>query len=62
MTRGVLRAAGMTPSRRQVSRVLSQIDPVGTALRRRTAIVRRTYVNPGPNAVWHMDAYHKLVR
>lgn len=62
MTRGALQAAGITVPRRQVARVLALVDPVGMRLRRRTAIVRRSYVNPGPNAMWHMDAYHKLVR
>ena len=56
-----------TPQRRgiQVRRLVIQellqyLDPEGCELRRAHRLRRRTYHNPGPNAVWHADGYDKL--
>ncbi|KAJ8270423.1 hypothetical protein GJAV_G00114410 [Gymnothorax javanicus] len=59
-----LRARGV---RVQISRVrdsLKRVDPDGTELR---AMANRThrhrqYSVPGPNAMWHIDGNHKLIR
>lgn len=39
---------------------ISQVDGVQKALRKNSTIKRRKYVSSRPNAVWHMDGYHKL--
>ncbi|KAF5281735.1 hypothetical protein FQR65_LT14575 [Abscondita terminalis] len=51
-----------TVQRRKVRRILSNIDPVGTALRWSSTVNRRTYRVPTPNSLWHMDTHLKLIR
>ena len=41
---------------------IHRVDPVNTALRRSTAVVRRVYHVGDPNEVWHFDGHHKLIR
>lgn len=38
------------------------IDPCGSVLQRFLVTERRSYDVPCPNAVWHIDGNHKLVR
>ena len=40
---------------------IHRVDPINTALRSIT-IRRRVYRCEGPNAVWHVDGNHKLIR
>lgn len=42
--------------------MLQQIDPVSTAQRWNPTIYRRKYYVPHPNALWHIDGNHKLIR
>mgnify|MGYP000654049422 CR=1 FL=1 len=58
---GGLRACGIFVQRYRVREILSTIDPVGRALRRRAAIQRRLYNVRAPNHLWHIDGNHKLV-
>lgn len=58
---GGLRARGIFVQRYRVREILSTIDPVGRALRRRAAIQRRLYNVRAPNHLWHIDGNHKLV-
>lgn len=58
---GGLRARGIFVQRNRIRDILSKIDPVGRALRRRAAIQRRQYNVKAPNHLWHMDGNHKLV-
>ena len=39
-----------------------QVDPVNTAVRRSVAIRIRSYWVSGPNALWHIDGHHELIR
>ena len=41
---------------------MRELDPVGTALRWRGTICRRKYNVRGPNALWHIDGNHKMIR
>ena len=41
---------------------IHRVDPINTALRRSVTIRRRRYVCAGPNAVWHIDGNHKLIK
>ena len=41
---------------------IHRVDPENTALRRSIAVRRRVYHASGPNAVWHIDGNHKLIR
>ena len=38
------------------------VDPQGVSLRPRQALHHREYSVPGPNSLWHVDGYHKLIR
>ncbi|XP_070410032.1 uncharacterized protein [Nothobranchius furzeri] len=52
--------AGYVVTQSTVRHLLKYIDPHGVAQRRRNRLTRRTYVNPGPNFMWHVDSYDKL--
>ena len=41
---------------------IHRVDPVNTAIRRSVTVRRRVYHVEGPNAVWHIDGHHKLIR
>ena len=51
---------GFTVSQDTVRLLLHIIDPEGIASRRRHRLVRRVYMNLGPNYLWHIDGYDKL--
>jgi hypothetical protein len=38
-------------------KLLREVDPEGSKLRRRKRILRRTYHSFGPNHIWHVDGY-----
>ena len=39
-----------------------RVDPINVSMRRMRVIRRRTYSVPGPNALWHIDGHHSLIR
>ena len=41
-------------------RILREIDPVQSAIRKSRTLRRRTYMSCGPNDTWHTDGYDKL--
>ena len=53
---------GMRVSRQKVRDSLLRVDPNGVMTRFKSAIKRRSYHVPGPNSVWHLDGYHKLIK
>lgn len=55
-----LEIEGLRIPRSIVQTILKDIDPRGTALRRRHRLHRREYKSPGPNFAWHIDGYDKL--
>lgn len=59
---GRLRSIALRVQRERVTEAIQRVDGVGVALRRRDAIQRRVYQITRPNAVWHADGYHKLIR
>jgi hypothetical protein len=52
---------GFRVQRRRVRESQHRVDPIATHLRHQAPIQRRTYSVKRPNALWHMDGYHKLV-
>ena len=46
----------------RVRNCLPSLDPVSTVLRWRSTIYRRKDNVPTPNALWHIDSNHKLIR
>eukprot|EP00112_Aurelia_sp_Birch-Aquarium-sp1_P020490 Seg5294.1 transcript_id=Seg5294.1/GoldUCD/mRNA.D3Y31 product="hypothetical protein" protein_id=Seg5294.1/GoldUCD/D3Y31 len=59
---GYLAAKGIRVRRQRIRDSLQRVDPVGVALRRCTAIRRRTYSVSSPLSLWHFDGNHKLIR
>ena len=59
MLRGVLKAKGIHISMVWLHDCLSDMNP---ALRWASPITRRVYSVPHPNALWHLDGNHKLIR
>ena len=62
MTDGRLRSQGILIQRERIRESLKRVDPVGSKLRRRMALHRREYHVKSPNALWHLDGHHKLIR
>lgn len=59
---GHLAAMGYRVQETRVRDSIRRVDPVGVAHRWIRGIRRRTYSVPSPNALWHMDGNHKLIR
>jgi hypothetical protein len=59
---GFLRRQGHRVQRRRVMMSLRRIDGLGRALRVHSTLQRRKYHVCRPNALWHMDGHHKLIR
>ena len=55
-----LRLKGIVVPRDMIMYRLQEIDPSGSARRRRKKLKRRLYQSPGPNFCWHIDGYDKL--
>jgi len=64
MLSGALKAHGIYVPYRRLRLALYVSDPGGAVLRRVANNLhrRRKYSVPGPNSLWHMDGYHKLIR
>ena len=62
MLRGVLNARGVYVSMVRLHDCLSEMDPASAALRWASLIHRRVYSVPHPNALWHLDGNHKIIR
>ncbi|KAF5347492.1 hypothetical protein D9758_015069 [Tetrapyrgos nigripes] len=48
--------------RLRVQESIDRVDPLGQVLRHYTATRRRRYKVSRPNALWHMDGHHKLIK
>ncbi|XP_044171565.1 uncharacterized protein LOC122955897 [Acropora millepora] len=59
---GALRSRGLKIQRWRVRQCLREIDPVGTVLRWRQVVQRRSYHVRSPNSLWHLDGNHKMVK
>ena len=55
-----LRSLGLVVCRNTVRLCLKYLDPEGVFNRSHHRLRRRTYVNNGPNYLWHLDGYDKL--
>jgi hypothetical protein len=59
---GYLRTRGLKVQHKRVMMSLKRIDGLGRILRHRQVTQRRTYTAKRPNAIWHVDGHHKLIR
>ena len=62
MLKGVLSSRGIEIPTVMLRECLAELDPINAALRSTGPISRRAYSVPHPNALWHMDGNHKLIR
>ena len=62
MMLGHLRARGLKIQQTRVRESMQRTDPCGTVLRWFQITERRSYNVASPNALWHIDGNHKLVR
>jgi hypothetical protein len=62
MVLGHLRSRGLKIQQHRVRASLRRVDPEGTTVRWMAAVHRRKYSVRGPNSLWHIDGYHKLIR
>ena len=60
--RGHLRSLGIRVQKRRVLGALQCVDRIGRLIRRRAVIQRRRYYSSRPNALWHCDGHHKLIK
>lgn len=60
--RGHLRSVGLRIQKQRVLDTLQRVDRVGRFIRRRGVIRRRKYFSSRPNALWHCDGHHKLIK
>lgn len=58
---GSLRGRGVIIPRQRLRENLMILDPVGRAVRKHKAIIRRVYNVVGANHLWHIDSNHKLI-
>lgn len=59
---GHLASRGIIVQRARLRGSIHRTDPENTAIRRSVAVRRRVYHVDGPNALWHLDGHHKLIR
>lgn len=59
---GHLRTLGHKVQQRRVQESVKRVDPLGQILRERNPIRRGKYKVSRPNALWHLDGHHKLIR
>lgn len=56
-----LRSQKIYIQRWRIRELVHSVDAVGARLRTRNPIIRRSYTNPRPMAVWHMDGHLKAI-
>ena len=59
---GRLHAEGIRVQRHRVRESIRRVDPSGVQSRLRRVLHRRRYEVDSPNALWHLDGHHKLIR
>ena len=62
LLQGLLQACGICVQRHRLRDSLKRVDPLLANAGWNTPISRRTYHNPGPNSLWHIDSHHSLIR
>jgi hypothetical protein len=59
---GFLRRQGFRVQQHRIWQSLRRVDRLGQRLRERRVTRRRKYRVARPNALWHVDGHHKLIR
>ncbi|KIO16538.1 hypothetical protein M407DRAFT_51805, partial [Tulasnella calospora MUT 4182] len=59
---GFIRRKNIRIQRQRIADSLKRIGGLSATLRKRNVIKRRAYKVSRPNALWHCDGHHKLIR
>lgn len=59
---GFIRKCGLRVKCIKIKQSMRRVDGPGQAIRPCIKIKRRYYRVPRPNALWHMDGHHKLIK
>ena len=59
---GLLRQRGIRITQSCLREAMHHVDPHGITVRFSDLIHRQKYHVPGPQALWHLDGNHKLIR
>lgn len=62
LLRGHLKRLGIIVQRERARLSMIRVDPINVCMRRMRVIQRRSYSVPDPNALWHIDGHHSLIR
>ena len=62
MMQGYLQRLGHKVQQTRVRESMARTDPEGLANRWSYAVHRRSYSVATPNALWHLDGHHRLIR
>lgn len=62
MMKSLLSTHKINIQEQRIRRSMKRADPLGVAYRWARSIHRRKYSVPYPNALWHIDSYHALIR
>ena len=62
MLTGALKSKNIIIPRAQLRESVQRVDAFGAVTRMRNIIPRRRYKVAGPNALWHIDGHHKLIK
>ncbi|CAB4420316.1 unnamed protein product [Rhizophagus irregularis] len=62
MIMGAIRSRGIKITRKALRESIQRVDAIGAVTRWTQVIPRRKYRVAGPNAIWHIDGNHKLIR
>ena len=62
LMQGHLTALGLRVQQNRIKEAMLRTDPEGVFSRWGCTVNRRQYSVPTPNALWHIDGYHRLIR
>ena len=62
LLKGHLCRLGIRVRRKDLRASIHRVDHEGAVRRRANLVKRRVYSVPHPNAIWHIDTHHKLIR
>jgi hypothetical protein len=62
MMMGALKSENIRITRQRLRDSIQRVDAMGVVTRWTNIIPRRVYKVAGPNALWHIDGHHKLIR
>ena len=62
MMQGYVAQLGHKVQQNRIRESMARTDPLGVMSRWCTTVQRRSYSVSSPNALWHIDGHHRLIR